>query len=77
MCGHGDGSQPGKWQGYYAGSGKRRAEAVLHENERGTPTSASLSMRVCIETRWLLHWRGKPPGSNMIRRGSELATLPP
>jgi hypothetical protein len=53
------------------------AEAVLHGDERGTPTSASQSTRVCIETRWLLHGRGKPPGSDMIRHGSELVTLPP
>jgi hypothetical protein len=53
------------------------AEAVVHGDEGGTLTSASLSIRVCIETQWLLHWRGKPPGSDMIRHGSELATLPP
>ena len=53
------------------------AEAVVHGDEGGKPTSASLSIRVCIETRWLLHWRDKPPGSDMIRHGSELAMLSP
>jgi hypothetical protein len=53
------------------------AEAVVHGDEGGTPTFASPSIRVCIQTRWLLHWRGEPPGSDMIRHGSELATLPP
>ena len=53
------------------------AEAVVRGDEGGTLTSASLSIRVCIETQWLLHWRGKPPGSDTIRHGSELATPPP